>query len=287
MTRRRTLEEHRHNLGEIRGIMNSMKTLAYIETRKLARFLDSQQAMVASIEAMAADFVSFFPETLPADEGEIAVYLLVGSERGFCGNFNESLLPAMESCVAESNHAQPMLVAIGHKLHTTMETDSRVIAHIDGANVVEEIEAVLARITQTLLTLQTTYPTLSLFVLYHGGGQPNQPGGDEQQVLMQKLLSPFQRYLDKKSDYSHAPILNIAPADFLLELTDHYLFAVLHEILYTSLMEENHRRVQHLDGAVQHLDDKENELSSQCNALRQEEIIEEIEVILLSAESLM
>lgn len=287
MTRRRALEEHRHNLGEIRGIMNSMKTLAYIETRKIARFLDSQQAMVANIEAMAADFVSFFPETLPTDEGENAVYLLVGSERGFCGNFNESLFPAMESCVAESNYNQSMLVAIGHKLHTTLETDSRVIARIDGANVVEEIEAVLARITQALLTLQANYPTLSLFALYHGGEQPNQQGGDEQQVLMQKLLSPFQRYLGKQTDFSHPPIINVAPADFLLELTDHYLFAALHEILYTSLMAENHRRVQHLDGAVQHLDDKENELSSQCNALRQEEIVEEIEVILLSAESLM
>lgn len=303
MTRRRKLEEHRENLGEIRGIMNSMKTLAYLETRKLARFLHSQQAMVASIESMAADFVSFFPETLPTDEGENAVYLLVGSERGFCGNFNESLLPAMESCVAEShnthnnvhnnihnnihNNKQPMLVAIGHKLHTSLETDSRVVARIDGANVVEEIEAVMARITQTLLTLQARYPSLSLFVLYHGGGQPNQQEGDEQQVLMQKLLSPFQRYLGKQAEFSHPPILNVAPADFLLELTDHYLFAALHEILYTSLMAENHRRVQHLDGAVQHLDEKENELSSQCNALRQEEIIEEIEVILLSAESLM
>ena len=288
MTRRRKLEEHRQNLGEIRGIMNSMKTLAYIETRKIARFLDSQQAMVASIEAMAADFISFFPETLPTDEGENAVYLLVGSERGFCGNFNESLLPAMESCITEShNNKQSMMVAIGHKLHTTLESDSRLVASIDGANVVEEIEAVLARITQTLLTLQATYPTLSLFVLYHGGGQANQQGIDEQQVLMQKLLSPFQRYQDKKPDYSHAPLLNVAPADFLLELTDHYLFAALHEILYTSLMAENHRRVQHLDGAVQHLDEKEAELFSQCNALRQEEIIEEIEVILLSAESLM
>jgi len=38
-----------------------------------------------------------------------------------------------------------------------------------------------------------------------------------------------------------------------------------------------------LEGAVKHLDDKSEELSRQCNALRQEEIIEEIEVILLSS----
>lgn len=70
-------------------------------------------------------------------------------------------------------------------------------------------------------------------------------------------------------------------------MTDHYLLAAMHEMLYTSLMAENHHRVQHLEGAVQHMDDKAIELTSQCNALRQEEVIEEIEAILLSADSLM
>jgi len=37
-----------------------------------------------------------------------------------------------------------------------------------------------------------------------------------------------------------------------------------------------------LEGAVKHLDEKSDKLIQQCNALRQEEIIEEIEIILLS-----
>ena len=64
------------------------------------------------------------------------------------------------------------------------------------------------------------------------------------------------------------------------------LFANLHALLYTSLMEQNHKRVTHLDGAVRHLDDQLAQLAQQCNVLRQEEIIEEIEVILLSAASI-
>ena len=57
-------------------------------------------------------------------------------------------------------------------------------------------------------------------------------------------------------------------------------------MLYTSLMAENQQRVAHLEGAVKHLDDESAELVRQCNTLRQAEIIEEIEVILLSADSL-
>ncbi len=110
--------------------------------------------------------------------------------------------------------------------------------------------------------------------------------GCEDGIVMQKLLPPFQHYLHQTPRFPHPPILNLSPAAFLIELTEQYLFAALHEMLYTSLMAENHNRVMHLEGAVKHMDDESDELARQSNALRQEEIIEEIEVILLSATSL-
>ena len=48
-------------------------------------------------------------------------------------------------------------------------------------------------------------------------------------------------------------------------------------------MQENRRRMTHLEGAVRHLGEESGDLAWQCNALRQEKIIEEIEVILLSS----
>jgi hypothetical protein len=47
-------------------------------------------------------------------------------------------------------------------------------------------------------------------------------------------------------------------------------------------MTENRRRVSHLGDAVRHLDKKCVELTDQANALRKEQITEEIEVLLLS-----
>jgi hypothetical protein len=44
-------------------------------------------------------------------------------------------------------------------------------------------------------------------------------------------------------------------------------------------MAENLRRVRHPEAAVRHLDDRSAALLRACNALRQEEIIEEIELI--------
>ncbi len=289
MTRRRELEEHRHKLGEIRDIMNSMKTLAYMETRKINRILENQRAMANSVNDIAVDFVNSFPETISTsmEESEKAtdIYLLFGSERGFCGDFNDALLPIMEEHLSENTDQAVILLSIGHKMHTVLDSDPRVYSFIDGPSVIEEVESVLGRIIDALIKLQAMHPALSLYAIYHDQSHNFDSANNGPQILTKKLLPPFQDCINRKTSFTNPPVLNVPPADFLLELTDHYLFSTLHEILYTSLMAENTLRVQHLEGAVQHMDDKTDELSSKCNTLRQEEIIEEIEVILLSSTS--
>ena len=274
MTRRQDLERHRHSLIEIRNIMNSMKTLAYMETRKLGRFLDTQNAVVKSIQEVATDFLGFHADTLPEVVEPSPVYLLIGTERGFCGDFNQTLVSSLESTLQTQTNKTPILIVVGRKMHPLLENDPRVAAFIDGASVVEEVMVVINQIVNELTSLQERHKMLTLYVLYHGGNDG---------IVMEKLLPPFQRQLHQPPPYPYPPLLHLPPSKFLLDLTEQYLFAALHSILYISLMAENHNRVTHLETAVNHLDDKSVELSRQCNALRQEEIIEEIEVILLSA----
>jgi len=288
LTRRRELDERRFNLNEVHSIMNSMKTLAYRETHKLQQVIKAQKAVVDNINAIATDFIHFFPETLPPERKTTNVFLLIGSERGFCGNFNESILQDIKSRMAEDQENNPILVTVGYKLYTTVKTDYPVFENIDGANTVEEVESVLMRIIDTLYKLQTNHPVISLFAIYQTREQPDIKKTNNSAIRVRQLLPAFQQHnKNKPPDFSLAPAVNLSPSDFMMELTDHYLFATLHEILYSSLLTENHQRVQHLDGALQHLEEKNNELRSQSNRLRQEEIIEEIEVILLSSKSLM
>jgi F-type H+-transporting ATPase subunit gamma len=276
MTRRRALEQRRHSFGEIRNIMHSMKTLAHMESRKLARFLDAQRAVVAHVEAVAADFLGFHADVLPPQGGATRrLCLLLGSERGFCGDFNESLLTRMEGFVSGQHIESPHLMAVGRKLAAHLENDPRVVAAFDGATVVEEVEKTLHAITSALAGLQAQQGMLSLSVFYHD------PELD--QIVIAEVLPSFERYRNTAPRFAHAPLTNLQPQAFFGALLEHYLFSVLHEIMYVSLMAENLRRVRHLEAAVRHLDDKSAALLRKCNALRQEEIIEEIEVILLSA----
>ena len=81
-------------------------------------------------------------------------------------------------------------------------------------------------------------------------------------------------------------MLNLHPFAFATDLIDHHLFSLLHEVFYSSLMAENLRRFQHMDQSIQRLEKDMAELVLKRNGLRQEEITEEIEVIMLSAEAL-
>jgi len=273
VTRRRDLEHHRDSLADIGEILSSMKTLAFMETRKLARFLEAQQQVVQSIAEVAADFLGFFPGLPSALQEATPVYLVVGSERGFCGDFNRAVAKKLAAVVGDSAHTGARVIAVGQKLRSVLADDESVVAFIDGASVVEEVAAVLEQLTDQLSSLNATATGVVVYGIHH----------DEDDVVVTSLLPPFAQDAGARPKYTLPPLLNVPPADFLGDLVDHYLLAALNGMLYASLMAENQRRVSHLDGAVRHLEDESAELTRKCKALRQEEIIEEIEVILLSA----
>lgn len=280
MSQSRELQLHIVQMDEIRSILNSMKNLALIEIHKLGRFQTLQGQAVANIENAALDFLDFYP--LPdADKNATPVGILVGAERGFCGDFNESLLNTI------TVDAYSGIIAIGSRLGNRLaDNPVEVIASIAGANVAEEVPVVLNRLLETISALTVVKddinqgtiaaPSLQLTVIYHD----NTAG----QITTRQIFPPFFRPKPRTPAYGNPPLLNLEPGEFFSDLVHHYLFAVLHEIFYISLMAENQRRLQHLEGAVKHLDDETVNLRRKSQIYRQEEITEEIEVILLNSE---
>ena len=276
MSRRHDIENHRRSLDEIRDIMNSMKNLSYIEARRIGSFLDIQHAMVDHIESVAADFLGHYPETLARDTdatGDTNVYLLIGTERGFCGDFNHAILRYFDTTPKTRPADNSRLICVGRKLGSLLEADDREILFIEGASVAEEMDNVLNNLASEMAAIQQQVGNLRLHVIYHA---------NEHEIVQLQLLPPFYNIRQQTAPRGPAPLLNLAAEQFLPELGYQYLVIVLYEILYTSLMAECRQRVSHLDGAVQHLEKQSADLQRQSNSLRQEEIIEEIEVILLN-----
>lgn len=254
-------------LQEISSIMTAMKSLALVETKKLARFIEHQRRMLSNIEAAAADFQSFF-SIEHYDAAQPAIVIVIGSERGFCGNFNETLSDAF-SALPILQTAPIQLVVVGSRLWSKFDEHPDVIARIEGPTVTEEVPAVLNRIMDALETVSAA----ALFVLAHEAeGEP-----------LLKQIIPIEP--TSQEHFTYPPLLQLSPDEFFREMIDQYLLAVLYGLLYESLAAENHQRLAHMEQALNRLDETIADLTLKRNALRQEKIIEEIEVILSSQQA--
>jgi len=278
MSRRREIARRLDALSDIGGIMSAMKGLALMETRILSDFLVSQQRMVAGIETAAADFLVGHAEFVvePLTGRELCV--LVGSEQGFCGDFNEALLARMQALCKEKDAPLRWLV-VGSRLAARIGERDCVALALPGAIVADEVPVVLLRLTRELsgLLARDEYAGYGLSALYHCDAT-----GD----LRMRHLLPLRDLPAPERTYPYPTELNLPPIEFLRGLTRHYLHAVLNEVLYSSLMAENRQRQAHMDRALQRLDEDSARLRLSYNTRRQEEITEEIEIILLSADML-
>jgi len=271
MSARREIERRLGSLAEIRDVMNAMKTLAYMETRKLARFIAIQQRQVAAIEAMAADLLCHHPDVRPVSAPAGRGLILIGAERGFCGDFNGRVARAARE--SGRSAASGAIIAVGRRLEARLEEGDTPMVILDGASAAEQVAGVLEELAGSIARLQQEHGPLALRAVYHGGEK-----GD---LLARGLLPRFERVCAAQR-YRCAPQIHLSPSALFAALLDEYLYAALNAMLCTSLMAENQARMQHLDSAMRHLDERRDEFARRGRALRQEEIIEEIEVILLN-----
>jgi F-type H+-transporting ATPase subunit gamma len=266
MSRRRDIERQLRGLGEIGEIMTAMRNLALMETRKLQRFLQTQQRVVASIRAAAEDFGAFHGAAEGAASRELL--LAIGSERGFCGDFNEAVAAAL---AARPGAAE--VVAVGSKLSSRLAAEARVTARLEGPGTLDEVPGVLLRLMETLLRPRGT-GALRLTVLHHDAGGEG---------VVAVRLDPFAKPARARPAPGYPPRLDLEPRRFAAALAEHYLFAAMHGVFYSSLMAENQRRMQHMELAVRRIEQRSADLQRRRNSLRQEEITEEIEIIMLNA----
>lgn len=258
------LSQRYARLQEISGIMTAIKSLALIETKKLARFIERQRLALLNVEAAAADFVNFF-SIQRYDATQPAILIVIGSERGFCGNFNERVIETLNA-LPTIRSSPVQLVVVGSRLVAKLTERSDIIATLEGPTVTEETPAVMNRVMDALRSASGT----ALFVLAHNAeGEP-----------LLKQIFPYEPTPNR--NFTNPPRLQLPPSEFFAEMLDQYLLSVLYGLFYESLASESHERLARMEQALNRLDETIANLTLKRNAMRQEKIIEEIEMILSS-----
>jgi F-type H+-transporting ATPase subunit gamma len=261
VSQRQELLRKRQGLGEIREIMESLKTMALIETGKVSHALLHQTSLLRNVEEMGWR-LRFRHTDLGSEQTNItSVGLLgIGSERGFCGDLNSVIKD-----VASAH--QGLLILMGTRLCERTE-ESIEGTRLPGLNVAEDAPSCV----EQALSVIDQNPQVHWKVVFQ----------DSEGVQWHPLNLPT--LSDTYQPQAYPPDLYLHPAKLWRQLTRQYTVESLYLCLLRSFLFENQRRLQHLDGAVQHLDKNLEYLQKKQNRLRQEDITQELEVLLTTME---
>jgi F-type H+-transporting ATPase subunit gamma len=267
--KRHQIQEKLNNYTDVHAMLSAMKSVALVELKKLSGQLERQRQTLGTVEIAAADLLAFYP--LPIETGH-HVRIVVGSERGFCGDFNESLLP----CIITNDQSQHTLIVIGSGL-TEHLSEQTTAYRLPGPSILEEIPAIIEGLSNLLAEIQRakTEKPLRISVLHH-----------VQHGIIEKLISPIPSATEQATStqpYHSAPALTLAPEELLAGFMKQSILLSLQEIFTQSLSAENYQRVTHMENALKHLDELNEKLLREMNRARQENIIQEIETILLNS----
>lgn len=268
----RALRQRLGSLADIRGVMSAMRGLALVETRRLAGYLDASRECSATVACALGD-VQRRIGTPPGDAQGQELCLVVGSQRGFCGDYNDRLADAARAHAAASGAA---LLAIGGKLAERLGSGADPADTVPAPEVADAAPRALDAIVEAIDRWAADRPSAPIRV-----GAIAVPG--DALAPTHRLLLPVPWSGD--APVEPFPVLTQVPdARLLADLTRQHLLASLGDLLHGALLAENRRRVEHMERAIQRIDRKLEDLRLRANQLRQEGITEEIEIIQLGVE---
>ncbi len=273
MSQRREVEARLALFDELTGILGAMRSFALAELRRVNKREAAQQQVVESLTWALNDL----PATALSIEGiqtgacgPETVWLLFGSVRGFCGSFNEAVL----RCWQEHDGAQTAsVIVVGQRLHELIDRQHPSLFAIAGAQGSLDAAAVIDRILAVVDQLGIAErPDCRLMACLR----------DEQGPLTLQLW-PLASNHPQPSQYpphTFSPLQDVASG-----IAQQYLFHKLLALLLRSIQMENHLRLLQMETALRHLEHGGEDLQRQRNRLRQEEIVEEIELMASSRRS--
>jgi len=267
MSQRREVEARLTLFGELSGILGAMRSFALTELRRIGKRENAQQLVMQSLSAALTD-LSGLETTSRHDSTPVAneIWILFGSARGFCGSFNEDVMRFWQNRNAA---AQGSLILLGERLHDqATENPGRLcIAGADSClNTADTIDRILAAVTELRGGEDRPF---NLYACCH----------DEQGARIQQLwpLPIVQASSNRQPPLTHEPIAEVAA-----QIANHYLYHSLLAMLLRSIKTENHMRLMQMETALRHLERGTEEMLRQRNRFRQEEIVEEIELMIVN-----
>ena len=264
------------SLRELRDLIRALRALAASHVQEAQTALPGIRGYVEVVEGAIAEGVALLPETdalaTSSERSDASVLIVVCSEHGFVGAFNERLLDRAE---AERKEGQG-LVVIGRRGATlAAERGLDVEGSFPMATHVAGVLGVTRRVAERLAAVSTAN---AVFGSYRRGGNYETEA---------RSILPLDPALLAGSERRSPPLHHLAPDALLQRLASEYLFAEITRAVMESLASENGARLRVMETADHNIGDKLGGLRRSENALRQEAITSELLDVVTGSEAVL
>jgi len=264
------------SLAELRDLVRALRVMAATHVQEAQGALAGIRSYVEVVEDTLAEGAALLGQTDGQVEGagppDGSALVVVCSEHGFVGAFNERLLDRAEA----ERTAEQKLVVIGRR----------------GANLAEERGLEVDRSFPMATRVGGVLGVTRGVAEYLAGviradvvfGSYRRGGGFE---IEARRILPLDPALLVRSWRRSPPLHHLAPDLLLQRLASEYLFAEITRAVMESLASENGARLRVMEAANQSIGDKLAELRIKEHSLRQETITSELLDVVTGSEAVL
>ncbi len=263
------------SLEEFRDLIHALRALAAAHLQEAQAALPGIRRYVDVIEDAIAEGVNLLPPDDAPRAGPAAAggaLIVVCSEHGFAGNFNERLL---EHAQARRRERQDLVVIGRRGAALAAESGLDVTTSFSMATHVSGVVGVTRRVADHLAEVSSAK---IVFGNYRKGGSFT--------VEAMRIL-PLDPALLVRSDRRSAPVHHLPPDILLRGLASEYLFAEITRAVMESFASENASRLRVMETADHNIADKLDAFHRTERTLRQEAITTELLDVVTGSEAIM
>jgi F-type H+-transporting ATPase subunit gamma len=276
---------------DLQSVVRTMKALAAVNIRQYEEAARALADYRATVE-LALRAVLRHAQTRPgerAEGGGAAVLIVVGSDQGMCGQFNEAIAAEAAAVLGARGRGAGgwRVLAIGERVANALvargwRVDARRHLPSSSHGVSGQVRALLG----TLERWQAAAGGLSRVILTHN--RAAEAGFEGRRVVLLPMDAAWLARLEARAWPTRAlPMVGGDPDRTLSHLVQQYLFVELFAGLAQSLAAENATRLRAMQSAEKNVEERLDELETRFNRQRQNSITSELLDVISGSEAVM
>lgn len=263
------IEARLESLSDLGELVGALRSMAASRVREAQDALAGTRAFCSIVERAIAEIAPICAASTDTDSGSGAVIVVVTSQNGFAGGFNERIVDA----ALAARRPDEDIVMIGRRGEVGLA------ARNISPQRVHEMTSRAAGVTRLARRVSRQLAGLSSARIVHA----HYRSGADYEPRVRPVL-PLNR--PTAAGPGNAPLHHLSPQRLFEALSEEYLFAEIADALMDSLASENAARLRTMDGASHTIDNKLDRLTRDAHVARQNEMTTDMIDVVTGAEAI-